>query len=141
MGFLPKVLGAEVALTGDQLKPILRVMLSAALKRRAALSEYGIADWQERKADRIGVRLTTFQNWYYGNEASASGSAPGPLPNFENWIALCVEFPGLQDEVVGEVIGERGSAPDLSEQIAASEALTEALKAKQAPVVPLKRRA
>ena len=115
-------------------------MLSAALKRRAALTEYGIADWQERKADRIGVRLTTFQNWYYGNEASASGSAPASLPNFENWIALCVELPGLQDEVVGEITGERGSGPDLSEQIAQLEATVVELKAKGMPVVPLKAR-
>ncbi len=115
-------------------------MLSAALKRRASSSGIGVADWQERKADCIGVRLTTFRNWYYGNEASASGNAAASLPSFENWVALCSEFAGLQDEVVGQITGESGSGPDLSEQIAASEALTAALKAKQAPVIPLKTR-
>ena len=128
-----------MALTGDQLKPILRVKLSAALKRRALSSDMAVAVWQERKADCLGVGETTFQNWYYGNEASASGNAPASLPNFENWVALCCEFQGIQDEVLGDVTGDRRDGMDLSVQIAQSKALTASLEALQAPLVPLGR--
>lgn len=126
-----------MALIGDQLKPTLRANLSAALKHRAPPS--GKADWQERKADRVGVSLTTFQSWYYGNEASAAGSSPASLPSFENWVALCAEFPGLHDEVVGDIVGEYDTAATLREIEADAQALAEKARALRQPMlaVPL----
>jgi len=111
----PTVLGAGVVLSGDQLKSALRGKLRDALKRRKPASDVSV--WQERKADRLGVSETTFQNWYYGNETGPSGNAPAPLPSFENWAALCREFPGLHDEVLGDIVGEPDRGPDAARRL------------------------
>ena len=106
------------------------------LTRRVSVALNRLADrrdveaWQEETADKIGVDGRTFKNWYY-----AKNPPKGP--------ALLCLFELFGDDFRDEVLGieERGSGWDLSEQIAAAEALTDALRAKQATVVPLKRRA
>ena len=105
-----------MALTGDELKAALRANLRDALKRRKPPSD--VEDWQERKADRVGVSLTAFQNWYYGNESGPSGNAPAPLPQFENWAALCRVFPGLHEEVLGDIIGASNRGPEAGRRLA-----------------------
>ena len=125
-----------MALTGDQLKPILRAKLREALCRRKP--ETAVDSWYEWCADNLGISKNTFASWCYGHTFSSQGNAPSSLPQLENWAALRLFFPGIDEEVFGDITGERGDGPDLSEQIAASEALTASLKEKQAPRAPLK---
>ncbi len=102
--------------------------LRDALSKRASREAPGNRDgWALRTADQIGVSLTAFNNWYYGFN----------FPNGVAWECLCMLLPGLREEVMGEITGEFGSGPDLSAELAAAEALVEALKAKQAPKLPI----
>ena len=115
--------GNDVALTGDQLKPLLRAKLREALGRRK--DETAVDSWYEYCADQLGVSKNAFASWCYGREfMSAGGSAPSSLPSFENWAALRLMFPGIDEEVFGDITGE--SPPDSQAQ-AVIEAIEEVL--------------
>ena len=101
--------------------------VSVALNRLADRRD--VEEWQNEIADKIGVHVRTFRNWYY---AKSPPKGPALLCLFE-------EFgDDFRDEVLD--IKERGSGPDLSEQIAQLEATVLELKAKGMPVVPIRRR-
>ena len=99
-------------LSVDQLRPILCTRLREALARRAPpLNRDG---WASRAADEIGVSLTAFNNWYYGDN----------FPGGVAWEILDMHFPGLRAEVMSEITGDKLSAverelAELKEQIAA----------------------
>ncbi len=71
--------------------------LAAALTRRAGPNR---DSWARRIADEIGVSLTTFNNWYYGDN----------FPNGIAWEVLDMHFPGLRAEVMSEITGDKLSA-------------------------------
>ncbi len=103
-----------MALTGDQLKPILQAKLRDALQARKP--ESNVTGWRSKLADDIGVRESTFENWFYGPQPNA----PATLPSMENWVALCLLLPGLQDAVLGDITGERnggGERREIAERI------------------------
>ena len=102
--------------------------VSVALNRLADRGD--VEAWQEETADRIGVDGRTFKNWYY-----AKNPPKGP--------ALLCLFELFGDDFRNEVLGIDGrrDGPDISAEIAQLEGTLAALKAKRAPVVPLKRRA
>ena len=87
-------------LTVDQLRPILCARLREALLRRAPpLNRDG---WASRAADEIGVSLTAFNNWYYGDN----------FPGGVAWEVLDMHFPGLRAEVMSEITGDKLSAAE-----------------------------
>ena len=88
-----------VKLTADQLRPILCKRLADALTRRAAPNR---DSWARRTADEIGVSLTAFNNWYYGDN----------FPNGVAWEVLDMHFPGLRAEVMDEITGDKASAAE-----------------------------
>ncbi len=87
-----------MAETAGQLAPILRKRLKDALYARAQQANKGnIGGWRDKIADDIGMDRGALENWFYGNN----------LPSLSGWIALCQQLPGLQDEVLGDITGER----------------------------------
>ena len=79
-------------MTPEQLTPIVKARLKAALMRRAP--QNNITTWQEREADALGVAHTTFRNWYYGDG----------LPGMAGWIALQCRYDGIAAEVLDGVL-------------------------------------
>ena len=84
-----------MAETAPQLAPILRQRLKDALYERA--DKGNIGGWRDKVADDIGMDRGAVENWFYGNN----------LPSLSGWVALCQQLPGLQDEVLGDITGER----------------------------------
>ena len=101
--------------------------IRAALLKRAP--DYGRSIWEEDLAEEIQVHVNTIRNAIRAKRLLSAAAL---------WC-LCEKFPGFENEIYGKAC--EPSSMDLSELIAASEALTAALKAKQAPVIPIKRRA
>lgn len=83
--------------TGDSLKEALAINLSVALKRRRPAAN--VTGWASKCADELSVGDRTFQNWLYGPNTERTYS----LPQLEHWIALCLYFPGLMEEVLASV--------------------------------------
>ncbi len=95
-----------MAETAPQLAPILRQRLKAALYGRAkASNQSNIGGWRDRIADDIGMDRGAVENWFYGNN----------LPSLSGWVALCQQLPGLQDEVLGDITGERNGGGERRE--------------------------
>ena len=90
--------------TAAQLAPILRKRLKDALYARA--DKGNIGGWRDKIADDIGMDRGAVENWFYGNN----------LPSLSGWIALCQQLPGLQDEVLGDITGERNGGGERREQ-------------------------
>ena len=124
-----------MALKVSEASILVRVQLRAALE--ACAPERGITDWLDEIADDIGYPKSSLRALYYGKAVNTPKG--GPL-----YALLAHKNLGRRflDSLVHPVLpGAADSGSDLSEQIAQLEATVEALKAKQAPVVPLKRRA
>ena len=96
-----------MAETAGQLAPILRKRLQDALYARACRADKtNIGGWRNRIADDIGMDRGAVENWFYGNN----------LPSLSGWVALCQQLPGLQDEVLGNITGERDGGGERREQ-------------------------
>ena len=93
-----------MAESAGQLVPILRKRLKDALYARADKGNVG--GWRDRIADKIGMDRGTVEKWFYGDN----------LPSLSGWVALCQQLPGLQDEVLGDITGERNGGGERREQ-------------------------
>ncbi len=125
-----------MALKVSEASILLRTQLRVALT--ACAPERGITDWLDEIADDIGYPRSSLRALYYGQAVNTPKG--GPLYALMAHKELGRRFVHLLLQPVLPCACESGS--DLSEQIEMSEALTAALKALQAPVVPLiKRRA
>ncbi len=87
-------------LSADQLQPILSAKLRDALQRRAP--DANRKGWSMRAADEIGVSLTAFNNWFYGDN----------LPGAAAWEALFLYFPDLRHDVMAGITDEKASAAE-----------------------------
>lgn len=108
-----------MAETAAQLAPILRKRLKDALYARAVeANKINIGGWRDRIADNIGMDRGAVENWFYGNN----------LPSLSGWIALCQQLPGLQDEVLGDITGERNGGGERREQAAKLRAVADEIE-------------
>ena len=116
-----------MAETAAQLAPILRKRLKDALYARAIENNKGnIGGWRDRIADNIGMDRGAVENWFYGNN----------LPSLSGWIALCQHLPGLQDEVLGDITGERNGGGERREQAAKLHAIANEIEHRGLRTVP-----
>lgn len=85
-----------MALTVDQIKPILAKKLDDAINAR--LNPANRKGSMQRIADEIGVDLGTLKGWVYGEN----------LPSSAGLIALIAYFGnGAQDEIMADFTGNR----------------------------------
>ena len=124
-----------MALKVSQAGILLRTQIQAGLE--ACSPERGITDWLNEIADGIDYPRSSLSALYYGKSVNLpKGPALYCLlahPKLGYRFLECLLRPVAP--------GAAASGSDLSAEIVTSEALTAALKAKQAPVVPLKRQA
>ncbi len=114
-----------MAETAAQLAPILRKRLKDALYARAARdNKSNIGGWRDRIADNIGMDRSAVENWFYGNN----------LPSLSGWIALCQQLPGLQDEVLGDITGERNGGGERREIAESMRAYADKVECGQVPL-------
>ncbi len=123
-----------MALKVSDASVLVRTQLQAAL--RACAPKHGITDWLDEIADDIGYARSSLRALYYGQATNAPKGGP---------LYALLAHPKLGRRFLNHLLQPilpcaANSGSDLSEQIAASEALTAALKAKQAPVIALKAR-
>lgn len=112
--------------TSPEAQAQLKNNIRTALLKRAP--DYGRSVWEEDLAEEIQVHVNTIRNAIRAKR----------LLNAAALWCLCEKFPNFENEIYGKACEPSGM--DLSADIAASEALTASLKAKQSPVVPLKAR-
>ncbi len=105
-----------MAETAPQLAPILRQRLKDALYARA--DKGNIGGWRDKIADDIGMDRGAVENWFYGNN----------LPSLSGWVALCQQLPGLQDEVLGDITGERNGGGERRAHAAKLHALADEIE-------------
>ena len=112
-----------MAETAPQLASILRKRLKDALYARA--DKGNIGGWRDRIADNIGMDRGAVENWFYGNN----------LPSLSGWVALCQQLPGLQDEVLGDITGERNGGGERREIAESMRAYADRVERGQVPLV------
>lgn len=115
-----------MAETAPQLAPILRQRLKNALYARA--DKGNICGWRDKIADDIGMDRGAVENWFYGNN----------LPSLSGWVALCQQLSGLQDEVLGDITGERNGGGERREIAQAMRAMANSIEHGETVVVPIK---
>lgn len=83
-----------MALTPDQLTPMLLAKLRDALERR--IGDTNRTGAMQRAADDLGIVLSTFKTRLYGET----------LPDMAEWEAMQLLWPGIRQEVVGAIDGQ-----------------------------------
>lgn len=114
-----------MAETAPQLAAILRKRLKDALYARA--DKGNIGGWRDRIADNIGMDRGAVENWFYGNN----------LPSLSGWVALCQQLPGLQDEVLGDITGERNGGGERREQAERLRTLADDIERGETRTIPI----
>ena len=115
-----------MAETAAQLAPVLRKRLKDALYARADKGNVG--GWRDRIADNLGMDRNTVERWFYGDN----------LPSLSGWVALCQQLPGLQDEVLGDITGERDGGGKRREQAERLRVVADEIERGDTRVVPMK---
>ena len=120
-----------MALTQQQLEPILKERFPLALDKhihkKVATGEANKTGEMLRIAHETGTKFGTFKTRVYN----------GVFPEFCEWISLCMVCPGIQQDVLGGIMGDGGETPDLTEQVRTLRAMADDLERQAAPKLPL----
>lgn len=102
-----------MAVTPDQLTPILLRRLADALNKRIGQSRR--TDKMQEAADDLGCALSTFKTRIYAQA----------LPRLDEWVAMRNKWPGLAEEVLDGLVEKDGTGTETAELVAAAHALQE----------------